>query len=506
MSRFNLIEEQWIPVRLLDGDKRELGIRDTLLRSKTIAGIEDGSPLATAAIYRLLLAVLYRALDGPADINEARLFFDQGLPIEKITAYLEKWRDRFWLFDEQYPFGQIQAFQPEQLRAWTVLAAEHNADNAKVLFDHVDVKMPGAIPAAAAARWLLATQTFAVSSGKSPLAHTKTAPSATAVMAVPLGADLHDTLLFCLVPQNRLVLEHDLPLWEREPESVECLRQGPERPAAGYADLYTWQTRSVRLECDDSGGVAKLAFASGIAFSPSGLIDPMLGYRIDAKRGRLPVQFQERGFWRDFDSLLPDPEKLAPLVIEHATALTRADPRRFPRSVLVMGQAADQAKIKFWRMERYALPPALAGDRFIRVEVRQLLEDAEKTGRALRSACRSFALKLLGRGKRQPENKEVDGFVAQLAAIPRYWAALETRFHEMLLGYSLDRDPEDIRLGWLQSVKDACQDAWEIIRGSVSTSDAWAIRAYIKAEGDARRMLGELEQEIEALASKGEEE
>ena len=34
MSRFNLIDEKWIPVRFPDGTRDELGIRDTLLRSE----------------------------------------------------------------------------------------------------------------------------------------------------------------------------------------------------------------------------------------------------------------------------------------------------------------------------------------------------------------------------------------------------------------------------------------------------------------------------------------
>ncbi|HBA72798.1 MAG TPA: type I-E CRISPR-associated protein Cse1/CasA, partial [Geobacter sp.] len=103
MSRFNLIDEKWIPVRFPDGSRDELGIRDTLLRSKEIAAIEDPSPLVVAALHRFLLAVLYRALEGPTDIDQAKALFKSGLPNERIMNYLEKWRDRFWLFDDKYP-------------------------------------------------------------------------------------------------------------------------------------------------------------------------------------------------------------------------------------------------------------------------------------------------------------------------------------------------------------------------------------------------------------------
>src|SRR3990170_4288024 len=224
MSRFNLIDEKWIPVRCLDGSRDELGIRDTLLRAKEIAAIEDPSPLVVAGLHRLLLAVLYRALEGPTDIDQAKVLFAEGLPTDRITAYLKKWRDRFWLFDEKYPFYQVPDYEPreekgqKQWKPWTVLAAEHNADNAKVLFDHIDNTDSGAIASSKAARWLIACQTFALGGGNSDFRYTKSGPSATAVMALPLGRTFQDTLLFSLVPENREVLAFDRPLWERNPD------------------------------------------------------------------------------------------------------------------------------------------------------------------------------------------------------------------------------------------------------------------------------------------------
>ncbi|ENO84806.1 type I-E CRISPR-associated protein Cse1/CasA, partial [Thauera aminoaromatica] len=103
--RFNLVDEPWIPVRWLDGRHGELGIRDTLLQAERIAEIQDASPLVVAALHRFLLAVLYRALEGPADGQQAKTWFKQGWAGGKIEAYLEKWRERFWLFDPRYPFA-----------------------------------------------------------------------------------------------------------------------------------------------------------------------------------------------------------------------------------------------------------------------------------------------------------------------------------------------------------------------------------------------------------------
>ncbi len=503
MSRFNLIDEKWIPVRFPDGTRDELGVRDTLLRSKEITAIEDPSPLVVAALHRFLLAVLYRALEGPTDIDEARVLFKEGLPNEEITAYLEKWRDRFWLFDDKHPFYQVPAYEPQEKKSkkewksWPAIAAEHNASNAKVLFDHVEIAAAGPIPSHMAARWLVACQTFALGGGNSDFVYTKSAPSATAAMVLPMGMHLHDTLLLSLVPENKEVLAADRPIWEQEAISLASLKSGIARPVLGAADLYTWLARSIKFNLNGNGDTLnELASASGVGCSSEGYVDPMLGYRIDDKKGRLPIQFRDRGLWRDFDSLLPDESHLAPQVIEHATALTRLKRERFPRSVIVLGQANNKAKIKYWRMERFALPEALAGERSIRTQIRQLLQDAEDAQKSLWLASRSFALDLLSRGEREPIAKDIKGFMEQMLINAWYWSTLESHFHKILREYTLDRDSEDIRCQWLKSVRDALRTAWEQHRASISMGDVWAIRALVKAEGPVRRKLKKLNDEI----------
>ncbi|MBZ0070442.1 MAG: type I-E CRISPR-associated protein Cse1/CasA [Gammaproteobacteria bacterium] len=499
MSRFNLIDEPWIPVRFPDGSRAELGIRDTLLRAKDIAVIEDPSPLVVASLHRFLLAVLYRALEGPTDINQAKGWFKAGLPANEIDAYLGQWRERFWLFDEKKPFFQVADFKPKKWNAWTVLAAEHNANNAKILFDHINVTRPGDIPENKAVRWVLAIQTFALGGGNSEFQYTKGAPSTKAAMFLPLGRTLEDTLLLCLVPQNRAVIAQDLPIWERDPDTADKLKSGAKRSIAGFADRYTWRTRSIHLRGDEVGNVSTLAFASGVESSSKDSLDPMLAYRIDKDKGRLPIQFKDRGLWRDFDTLMPDDTHLAPAVIEHAAALTRFARDRFPQSVLALGLANNpriEAKIEYWRMERFALPQALLGDRAIRTEIYQLLTDAEQTQKALWQACRRFARDLLSRGEREPDAKDIGKFVEQMTASTSYWSRLEAAFHDTLRHYTLERDADDIRLDWLKAVRAALHDTWAQHAASVSTGDAWAIRALVRAEGTIGKQIKALIEEI----------
>ncbi len=494
----------------LNGDRDELGILETLTNAEHISVIEDASPLVTAALHRFLLAVLYRSLEGPCDIDEAKKYFKEGLPKDRIKKYLEKWNNRFWLFDDNYPFMQIPEFTPKNWRSWTVLAAEHNADNAKVLFDHITLSASGSISFAFATKWLLAAQAFAVSTGKSEIAHTGTSPSAGALMVIPLGKTLSDTLCFCLIPQNKDVLKNDLPIWERPLETVEDIKSGIKRKVLGIADLYSWRGRSVRLKYNNTDEISEVAFASGVNDDESDFIDPMLAYAIvdvknkDTKvleKKKVTVRLQEKGVWRDFDSLLPDNTQLAPKVIDNMIALTRNNSERTAGNIVVFGQKYNPPRpnIIFWRNESFILPKAVIGDRYIRGDVHSYLIEADNTSKSLYSACATYARLLLSRGERKPEKKDISNFIEQMNVLPHYWSKLERKFHEVLRDYTLDKDPDDIHHDWLVAARDALSDSWKLHQNSIAGSDAWAIRAMVKANGIIENKIKELNNEIKQL-------
>lgn len=522
MSRFNLIDESWIPVRRQDGSFAELGIKEALLTAKELSGIEDPSPLVVASLYRFLLAVLYRALEGPTDIDQAKQLFRDGLPADKIDAYLEKWRDRFWLFDDKYPFGQIPEFYPKKWRSWTALAVEKNADTAKVLFDHTPAENSPKASCANIVRCMLATQTFAVSTGKSELSHTGTAPSAGAVMLIPIGKDLSDTLLFCLVPQNRDVLAADLACWEKSPESLSYLKSKVividqkkgdekertiERAPTGVVDIYSWRTRSIKLRLESENEISVIGFASGVGYLDGFCVDPMLGYEIrevalkgsDQKvKKKFSITFEDKGLWREFDSLLPGESGLSPVVVENAVALTKRYAHRFPSGLMALGQKyyPPRPNIAFWKKELFVLPIALLGDRDIRTEIRRFLSVSEDSELALYAACTSFAKCLLGHGDRKIEQADISEFVKQIGAISFYWSRLEIRFQELLHAYTMEADPDAIELRWLKFVRVALKDAWSLQENSISGSDAWSLRALVKAEAPIRQKLRELDSKI----------
>jgi CRISPR system Cascade subunit CasA len=495
LSRFNLIDEKWIPVRFPDGSRAELGIRETLLRAKEIACIEDGSPLVVAALHRFLLAVLYRALEGPTDIQQAKALFKSGFPTEKISDYLEKWKPRFWLFDDKYPFGQNPNVPVGEDEPWTKLTAEYNATSNKVLFDHTDTRMPGVKQLNECVRWLISTMGFSLSGGRGYFP----SPSPNAMMCIPIGQNLEKTLSFCLVPYpNRDVMECDSALWERVPIVLPI--KVPKRASNGYADQYTWQPRMILLE-DQEAGIGKMRFVAGEGFeNVNSVPDPMHPYREDKVNGRLPVQFRpERGTWRDFDSLIPDLEGLAPLTIQNAFRLSGNSSDNLPNSILILGLRyyPPSANVGFWRMDQFRFPISISGDKFVRSDVKNLLDKAEDVQKSLWSSCKTYARWILGKGKdREPAGSDVSNFLSQMPSTPWYWASLERDFHEILRDIFSGKNQKEIELKWILSLRTALTTAWTQHKISVSVSDAWAIRALVKSESFVLKKTAELEQTI----------
>ena len=104
---------------------------------------------------------------------------------------------------------------------------------------------------------------------------------------------------------------------------------------------------------------------------------------------------------------------------------------------------------------------------------------------------------MLSHGERKVVAKDISEFVRQMPVSAAYWSTLEAAFHDVLRHYTLDSDPDAIRHGWLKTVRSTLRDAWRRHATSVSTSDAWAIRALVRAEAHVNKQVGALNKEIQ---------
>ncbi len=339
-----------------DGTQEEVSLRSTLLQPTLYRRIDAGHPLHTAALYRLHLAILHRALMGPADAEQAAQWYLHGFPAEKLEAYLNRYAGRFDLFGPQ-PFMQVADLNPaevgENFRShWTRLSTEEGSPNTTALFN-VEARPGGdrsdTLTPAQAARQLLAHQTFALGGLiKRFTTSARAAPVATAALFLAEGSDLQQTLALNLTPYTPSMQAKDLPVWEQEPLTVADIQRvyadkGPQaRPAQGYASRYSWLSRSVLLLPEDTPEglcVRTIGFGAGLPLQGAGEgsgsnTDPMvtLHESRDEKSEPYPYKLRrDRLLWRDLTALLPDS---AATVTEDRKGKVKTKPGRAPEVLL----------------------------------------------------------------------------------------------------------------------------------------------------------------------------
>jgi CRISPR system Cascade subunit CasA len=112
MSEFNLLEEKWLKV--LDGTEvKEVALYDLFENAHNYTALAGELPTQDFAILRFLLAVMYgsfyRNINEPDDAYDLwdNMYKVEKFDIEKIKNYLEPFKSRFYLFDDEFPFYQV---------------------------------------------------------------------------------------------------------------------------------------------------------------------------------------------------------------------------------------------------------------------------------------------------------------------------------------------------------------------------------------------------------------
>lgn len=478
MAVFDLIDTPWIPVRT-GHIVREVGLRDVLVNAHQYERIEDSSPLIVASLHRLLLAVLHRALQGPEDIEVALDLIELGtFPADAINNHLAKWQHRFDLFNDSAPFMQFVAVEGVNEAPVTKLALERASGSEKLLFDHTVDANVEPIPANIAARWLITNQATAIPGGRGY------SPGTAGGMALtlPFGETLFETLCLNLIEYTSDEYKVDKPTWELPAPTPNHVETHKETPILGLTHRYTWLSRIIRLVPDTTTlplTVSHIHYASGYkpAESSRRLHDPMVAYRLDEKRGKLPVGFRlGRGFWRDFQALIPakDSAYQASAVIAHASALRRRRNQALP--TMVLGLSNDKAKAELWRTEVFYLPPQLATDKRVHPLIGEALDYADKVGSALHKGAWCMATDMLTTGDRSLDKGDVSNLIKSLPLDTVYWSALETEFVGFLELFQRDFTKTSVESWWHVQVDKAASQAWQQATQSLGTSGR-ALRA-----------------------------
>ncbi|MFN3809705.1 MAG: type I-E CRISPR-associated protein Cse1/CasA [Roseateles asaccharophilus] len=482
--QYNLLDEPWLPVRLADGSVRSLGLLEVMRRSGDITALAETEPPSLIAEYRLLLAIVHRALvrsRGSWKDSDRVKWFREGLPVEDVCSYLETWRERFWLFHPEHPFMQVAALATaeetrDKRKPWTQVSLASPTGNNPVLFEHVIDEAPGAVPAPRAFAHMLGYLQFTASGLVKCLraGADKAGPLVNAAAVLPIGSTLGQTLVLALheAPSSGQIVG-DLPAWEQAAPAMATL-SGDAILATGANDRYTRLTRAVLLEQLEDGAVAWIRFSEGIQLEEDEQApDPMVCFRMGQK-SLVKVGFDDgRDSWRDLPSLLPFPaDGYAPAaVMQSAARLARSLGNAAQCAVLVGGVVGEPGKMKLlrWRLEQFPLPQALLAvpDRARELRVHMAL--AEDLHRSLRSLTTDLVAGTLPDPKSKDTRSRARELVERGPFTATYFAAAERELWALMECIAAD-DSDAANALWQRTLADAARLAWRRLLGLLGAS------------------------------------
>lgn len=334
-ASFNLVDEPWIKARTLSGGMVKLSLLEVFRQAAMLKCLANDVPTQDFAILRVLLAILQRSIIGHLDAYDypsdawGALWEADELPLEEIGSYLEEWRYRFDILDDEQPFMQVAGLCATNGSISEIKKLIVDVPDGKPLFSLISGSALGSIGFDEAARWLIHVHAFdtsgiktgvkddtAVKGGKSYPIGTGWAGGLGGIYLE--GPNLAKTLLLnlilcddCYDNRDEWVTEDDLPVWEQPQKTPGNSGRAP----IGYADVYTWQSRRVRL-------VAKEDRAVGVVLTNGDKLDSynrnqvesMTSWRRSTNQEKklrispvyLPYSHQsERAIWRGLTSILP---------------------------------------------------------------------------------------------------------------------------------------------------------------------------------------------------------
>lgn len=357
MGEFNLLTEPWISVITDErGKTEEVSLIDVFKNSDKYISLAGDMKAQDFSVMRVLLTVLHTVFsrfdsDGnPYDSLELDERFMQKAEVDEddeedylddltntwikiwkagkfpdiIEKYLEKWRDRFYLYDDKYPFFQVTAkdFEGEKysskgspVQGKNINRLISESGNKISLFSpKKDIKdNKNVLSDSEAARWILTFQQYTGLSDKARF--TKDKYKASKGWLFDLGGvylegnNLFETLwLNCILvhPKEEYRLTVERPCWEHSPE--ENIATYFEKPYIdNISELYTNWSRAVYIEPKEKNSEA---FAIKIVKLPDTIhednfLEPMTIWRFnesgDNKGKYTPRKHRiNQSLWRSF--------------------------------------------------------------------------------------------------------------------------------------------------------------------------------------------------------------
>lgn len=489
---FNLIDEPWIPGVNIDGDNVTLGIRDLLMKAHQLRSIQHQNPLTEAALLRVLLAVVHRAVDGPRNTKQWKELYQGGKFDNRVADYLVKWHNRFDLFSSEAPFYQTPGLlvidgsgnaMPQSISS--IILGVSNGHN-KTLFDHTTDDMLVRTSPAEAALALITAQMFSLGGLNKKTTNlfgyqfrVENSVMTEGIFLVLSGSSLFETLMLNLliyndnepIPNTLM----DCPVWERTDMGRAVTDRKKAIPPKGYLDFLTCKCRHIALVPQVDGNrifVEHIHFAQGELFAD--VMNPGFMSRKSKKGNWYHPQLDiDRLVWRDSAALFSLDESIAYRPKAFRQVQTMRSVVDLPSRYICCAYAIanKDANPLVWRRETFNVPLSLLSDKNIVAYLEKAISLTEKGEAILSMSVKIFMREYL------PKNfKDVAEKAKATGTVRTYWDNMERHFHQFLLDMD---DPETALVTWETAIKRTAHDALVVCvngryRGSARAYRAWS--------------------------------
>lgn len=321
---FNLLNEPWIRVMDSDCKIKEVSLKDALLNAHEYKALKGEMPTQDIVILRLMLAVVHTVfsrvdIDGDEseleDADDAvdrwkSLWNNKRLPERPVTEYLEKWRDRFWLFHPERPFGQMAGLDTRDYDVQKLNGEVLQSDHKERVFSPYSGDEKHKMTFAQSARWLMALNGFTDMGTKKPNPK-KPGWLADIGTLYVVGENLFETMMLNYVPiYPDGECRKECPIWEKDQVVIVGNKLLP--VPDNRSELFTALPRKVLLIKDDNC-VKYFRVAAGDYFeTENAFIEPMTAWKkVKDKKREIYLPFRhdsEKQLWREFSSILMQSE------------------------------------------------------------------------------------------------------------------------------------------------------------------------------------------------------
>jgi CRISPR system Cascade subunit CasA len=334
MSEFNLIDEPWI--RVAKGTEIcTVGLHELFKNAHEYDGLAGELPTQDFAVLRLLLAIMYGSLYKDIQNEEEAIYLWERLykagrfDMNMIGSYLEQYRERFYLFDDKYPFYQVPeikgtTFYARKLNGEVSESGTNPEPQKERIFSTISGKQKGILEYGEAVRWLINLMAYDDNAVK--LIGIAWLGQIGGVYAT--GRNLFETLLL-----NFTVLDSDGRPWnigkaaweiEINNKKVNQIAQ-PQDPVT----LFTLQSRRILL-LRDNNKIVKYTSYGGDYFSSENMkTEMMTAWKYDsakdpAKKLVPLLHKQGKQMWQSLDNfLIESDQNHCPGIVYHVKMMIK---------------------------------------------------------------------------------------------------------------------------------------------------------------------------------------